>query len=386
MRFAAPLMGSVALKRVAWQDAAYAMGLSSAISYLPLGDLHPDPRNPRLPVDDRGDRSDIDLMVLLADRFDPLIVAESIARHGYFGSEPLIVCKEDGEWRVLEGNRRLTALYALAHPEIREQFADRAGWSGLRDPAVPITFETQVPVLIADRREDADAVIGFRHIGGALSWKPLQRAQFIAHLVDERDQTFAEVSDTVGEEEPTVRMLYRNQSILHNARDLGHPEILELGESRFGTYTAALNRTGLREFVGAEAVGQVREKSRQLDEPRLGYLVELFSWLYGIEGEQKVIRETRELSMLAEVVKRPSALAELRRTRDLDAAYALTPAPNQSLARQLGIAAGNLRAVVSSVDLLIGDPRTLERAEEMRELLSELFVALERGGSAEVED
>ena len=121
----------------------------------------------------------------------------------------------------------------------------------------------------------------------------------------------------------------------------------------------------------------VRERSAQLDEPRLADLVELFGWLYGIEGERKVIRESRELSMLAEVVKREEALAELRRSRDLDAAYALTPAPNKTLAWQLGVAAGHLRAAVASIDLLLDDPRTRERAEEMRDLLNELFAALD---------
>jgi len=352
------------------------MALALQVTYQPLAELHPDPWNPRLPVDIRGNLVGDDLLVYLADRFDSLVVAESVARHGYFGSEPLILCEEDGVWLVLEGNRRLAALLGLTRPELRERFADRGAWDEL-DPVRAITMETDVPVLVADERSDADAVIGFRHIGGAMSWKPLQRALFVAHLVDERQQSFAEVADTVGEDEDSVRMLYRNQSILTTASDFGRPDILELGQARFGTYTAALNRTGLREFVGAVPVGEVHERQPQLEEPRLAELVELFTWLYGIEGERKVIRETRELSMLSEVVKRTEALEELRRTRDLDAAYALTPRPNMMLARQLAIAAGNLRAAVSSVDLILEDPRTRERADEIDELLKRLYAALE---------
>lgn len=360
------------------------MALSDVITHMRLGDLNPDPLNPRLSLDDRERVDHDDLLVLLADEFDPLTIAESISRHGFFGSEPLIVCQEDGVWRVLEGNRRLTALMGLARADISIRFADAARWNTL-NPSQTIDLDTQVPVLVADERGDADAVIGFRHIGGAMAWKPLQRAQFIAHLVDDQHQSFAEVADTVGEEEPSVRMLYRNQRILLDAKGLGREDLLRLGEARFGTYSAALNRTGLREFLGAAPVGQVHERRPQLTEPRLKDLVELFSWLYGIEGEKKVIRETRELSMLAAVVKRADALEELRRTRDLDAAYALTPAPNQSLIRQLGIAVGNLRAVVVSVDLVIDDPRTLERAEEIRELLSQLFSALDRAVTVEGE-
>ena len=41
----------------------------------------------------------------------------------------------------------------------------------------------EIPVIEAEQREDADALIGFRHIAGVEDWKPLQPAQFIAYLV-----------------------------------------------------------------------------------------------------------------------------------------------------------------------------------------------------------
>jgi hypothetical protein len=363
------------------------MALSSGIEHVALGELRPDSHNPRLPLDVKDQLTDDDLLVEIADSFDPLILADSIARHGYFGSEPLIVLGEDNGWTVLEGNRRLTALLGLARPDLRERFADRARWEELQ-PQTPITPETPVPVIIADEREDADAVIGFRHIGQVLEWKPLQRAQFIAYLVDERGQSFAEVSDTVGEEEDTVRMRYRNQSILRHAAELGRPDILELGQKSFGTYTAALNRTGLREFVGVGAISEVAERSEQLADEKLPSLVELFGWLFGVEGGSKVIGESRELTRLATVVQHGRALAELRRSRDLDAAYAMTEAPrsDRDYLRQLAVAAGHLRAVVEAAEAVAHEPRTRTLVGEMRELLDELESALDDADASEEED
>lgn len=355
------------------------MALATTVDYRALGELYPDSENPRLPAGIKGQLAGDDLLIYLADTFDPLIIAESIARYGYFASEPMIVCREDGRWIVLEGNRRLTALLGLARPALRAQFDDR-GWRTLH-PNAEIDEDTRVPVLVADAREDADAVIGFRHIGQAMAWKPLQRAQFIAHLIDVRGHSFDVVADTVGEEEDSVRMLYRNQSVLVSARDLGRSDVFELGQQRFGTYTAALNRNALREFVGVAPVAEVTERVPQLPEPRLRDLVELFSWLYGLDGERKVIRESRELSMLAAVVRRPDALSELRRTRDLDEAYAMTPAPAGSFLRQLGIAVGNLRAVAQSIDLIADDPRTRERVDEVGELHAQLEAALDDYGT-----
>jgi hypothetical protein len=362
------------------------VGLSSTIEHVTLGELRPDPHNPRLPLDVKDQLSGDDLLVKIADSFDPLILADSIARHGYFGSEPLIVLRETDAWLVLEGNRRLAALLGLARADLRERFADRAKWEQL-DPETPITLETPVPVIIADAREDADAVIGFRHIGQVLEWKPLQRAQFIAYLVDERGQSFAEVSDTVGEEEDTVRMRYRNQSILRRAAELGRQDILDLGQRSFGTYTAALNRTGLREFVGTAAIGEVVERSAQIADEQLPSLVELFGWLFGIDGDSKVIGESRELTRLSTVVQHGRALAELRRSRDLDAAYAMTEAPRsgRDYLRQLAVAAGHLRAVVEAADAVVHEARTRTLIEEMRELLDELEIALNEADAAEEE-
>ena len=57
---------------------------------------------------------DDDLLRFFDATFEPITVAESISRHGYFGSEPLVVVRENDRWIVLEGNRRLTALLGLA--------------------------------------------------------------------------------------------------------------------------------------------------------------------------------------------------------------------------------------------------------------------------------
>jgi len=311
------------------------------------------------------------LLVFIEANYEPLTVAESIARYDYFGSEPLVVCEVDGSWIVLEGNRRLTALMGLARADLRRQFTNPSTWDAAAGRR-PITLDMEVPVVEAGQRDDADALIGFRHISGVLEWKPLQRAQFIAYLVDSRGKAFIEVADTVGEDEDVVRMLYRNQNILECARNLGRMDIADASEARFGTYTAALNRTGIREFVGARTVNGVREKQPQLADDKLEALGELTGWLYGANGHTKVIAETRDLTELAEVLRAPSALAELRRSRDLSSAYALTPGPPKRLLKQLAVAVGHLRSVANSAELIVGQARTEELVSELNDLTTEI--------------
>ena len=324
--------------------------------------------------------SDDELLKFVAANYEPLIVAESIARHGFFGSEPLIVTEEAGRWIVLEGNRRLVALLGLARPELRALFGRSDEWDELAQRRL-IGLDMSVPVLEAGKREDADAVVGFRHISGVEAWKPLQRAQYVAYLVDIRKESFLEVADTVGEEEDVVRMYYRNQSILERARQLGRDDLADANERRFGTFTAALNRTGIRDFLGVRVVSAVREGTDQLRDDKLDALVELSGWLYGAEGRERVVSDTRQLTELAEILRSDEALAELRRSDDLFSAYAYTPGPPKRLLRQLATAVGHLRSVANSAELIVGEPRTEELVEELQERTGEIVETVqERGG------
>lgn len=358
------------------------MALSDALTPRRLEDLHPDAKNPRLPDDLRDWPEDDPLLVYIADTFDALNVAESIARYGFWSSEPLIVTEEDGRLVVLEGNRRLTALLGLAREDLRSQFASPNPWHRHAEHA-GVTLGMEIPVLLADERRDADALIGFRHIAGIQAWSPLQRARFIAHLVEERDQPFAEVAETVGEDEPIVRLHYRNQDVLRLLRRAGREELAKQGEQRFGTFTAAMNRVALRDYIGVPSAADVTEGGEHFDRAYLAKAEDLFSWMYGTEADKKVIRETRDLGRLAEVIRNQEALDELQRTRDLDAAYALTAGAEKTVYRQFAMAMGNLRAVANRAELLAGDQRALDLVVELEDLAAGLRASLESGGGTD---
>ena len=97
------------------------MALATEVTFRQLSELHPDPENPRLRHDQRGQLSDDELLVFIEQNYEAVTVAESIARHGFFGSEPLVVHEENDRWIVLEGNRRLTALLGLARADLRRR-------------------------------------------------------------------------------------------------------------------------------------------------------------------------------------------------------------------------------------------------------------------------
>jgi hypothetical protein len=90
-----------------------------------------DPQNPRLPESKQG-ISQAELAEELDLGFEAYTIAESIASHGFFKSEPLIVIpteSDEGKWITVEGNRRLTALLALAREDVRKNFPDPDKWN-----------------------------------------------------------------------------------------------------------------------------------------------------------------------------------------------------------------------------------------------------------------
>ena len=189
---------------------------------VPLSTLRLDPHNPRLPADKQAETQD-ELAVYLEMSYEALVVAESIAAHGFFGSEPLIVIADQaasGVWVVVEGNRRLTALLGLVNESIRSQFPNPAKWEELAR-TTSMHVDDGIPVVVLPDRAAATPIIGFRHISGILQWQPYAQARYVAGLVDDEGMTFKEVADMIGIERTKVGNLYRDQAIAAQAKKFG---------------------------------------------------------------------------------------------------------------------------------------------------------------------
>ena len=285
---------------------------------VPLRTLRLDPHNPRLPADLQG-RDQDDLAVHLELGFDALAVAESVASHGYFGSEPLIVIEGDdvGTWIVVEGNRRLTALLGLVSPDMRGQFANREPWEPLAAKAT-LGMDDLIPVVVLADRKAATPIIGFRHISGILQWQPYAQARYVARLVDEDGMTFATVSDMIGVDRTKVANLYRDQAIAGQARALG----IETGplEATFSLLTVAMSTPKLRDHIGAPIGSKLSPGEDPVPADKVSNLRELIAWVYGDGETSPVINDSREISKLGNVVATPIGLAALRGGDSLDAA------------------------------------------------------------------
>lgn len=347
---------------------------------VPLRDLLLDPFNPRLPAEMQGEEQE-ELAVHLELGFDALTVAESIASHGFFGSEPLIViaAEEPHRWIVVEGNRRLTALLGLVDKDIRSQFASAGPWEALAAQA-ELRYDDQVPVVVLPDRGAATPIIGFRHISGILQWQPYAQARYIARLVDEDAMTFDEVAEMIGVDRTKVGNLYRDQAIASQARSMG----IETGlmEESFSLLTVAMSTPKLRDHIDAPLGSRTVPGEPPIPESRGPELRELVKWLYGDGEIEPVIGESRDISKLGNVAASETGLRALREGSTLEAAIQKVKDadanPRQRLLLRLRSGKNALSAALDDIDDFQTDSEVADAVDEARAAADALLAAMSR--------
>lgn len=344
-----------------------------AVTTRKLDDLTLDPRNPRLPDDPHRDSQD-EILAYIAKEFRPIEVARSIARHGFFPSEPLIVVRESGKDVVVEGNRRLVALLLLANPAraVRLKVPSADEWKELAKVA---EIPDEVPVIIAESRSAVAPIIGYRHISGILPWKPREKAKYIATFVDVEGHSFPETGSLVGESERAVRELYRNYHVAEQLRrDFG---IDTAGiVRRFGVFTRAMQDERIREFIGAPHYTNVKKTSTPLPNSKKGNAADLVLWVFGDDTLDPRIDDSRDLTRLGEVIASDEALQAYREGASLDEAFERAGGVKAQLLRRLERAGNSLEKSVPLVANYASDPEVKTGVRRCELELSRIQVQL----------
>jgi|688.fasta_scaffold31198_4 hypothetical protein len=334
-----------------------------------------DPHNPRLPESKQG-ISQPELAEELDLGFEAFTIAESIASHGFFKSEPLIVIpsdSEEGKWITVEGNRRLTALLALAREDIRANFPDPDKWNELAAQA-NVTLNTEVPIVVVRSRAEVVPIIGFRHISGILAWTPYAQARYIAKLVEDDGISIAEVSKLIGIEKTRAGNLYRDQAIAKQATAFG----IDTGpvESSFSLLTVAMNNVKLREHIGASLGSRLEPGQAAIPEEKKTQLRELLTWVYGDGEAAPKITDSREMTKLGKVVGSEIGLAALRSGATLALAEQTMdedlPNAGRRLAKHLTAARNSLQSAAAYIEEGENQQEIVELIEEIRDALNAL--------------
>lgn len=341
-----------------------------------VNDVLLDVRNPRLPEGhEELFEEQRDLIVFVAEEYDALRIARSIAEFGYFPTEPPICIRENDRSIVVEGNRRIAALKILLSEELRRHpnLSSRETWEDL---ATSELIPSEVEALFVEDRQEVAPLIAYRHISGIEAWEPWAQARFVATLVDEQDAEFEQAASLVGETPNTVRRFYRDHAILSQAaQEFGFDTTR--AEGQFGVFTRAMQDGGIRQYVGAPTPAAANRGERPLPSDRADEFYNVLGWIFGNEARRKVIDESRDLSSLGRVLssEEPEAMRLLVEENDLASAFAVAGGIRDRLLRNLRGATNAAGRAAADYPAHAGEEDVERALEELRSTVAAIRMA-----------
>ena len=302
-----------------------------------LRSLQLDPENPRLPrEEDWAAKPEAQLLKEFARRYNLIELARSIADKGFTPrhAEALLAIKAPSNadrYVVVEGNRRLATLKLLASTDMRRAAGvTGAEWDELAQQASKQQL-AKVPVIVHPNRAALNDYLGFRHITGPTPWRPEAKARFIAKLLG-TSETVGEVARRIGTNHRTVRRYAEAHVIYTQGIEADIP--MDEVETGFGVFYNALDRPGIRDFLGLKPQAKINTLPKEPVSPEgLEKLKDLIGLLYGDSerGLEKVISESRDLKKLDRVLANSRARANLLRDRNLDRAWRVSGGGREDL-------------------------------------------------------
>jgi hypothetical protein len=219
-------------------------------------DIALDRDNPRINVEPSDKESDIIRKLIKYEDVQDL--ARKIAKTGLLPGERIITVQENGQWVVLEGNRRICACKLLLSPnlvptEYRKTFP-------IISTASEIALIERVDADVAPDRRAAEPILTLRHTeSGVRKWKPVARMRRVRRLLDEGfsiEQIATETNSSVGGIRKTIRE-YRLLQLAVNLAGLTATEQTKLDDPDLKTnpYTRFFELSDVKEYLGISFSG-----------------------------------------------------------------------------------------------------------------------------------
>ncbi len=263
-----------------------------ATAMVPLQLLELDKSNPRLRTgSDLSVATEEDVISSLYDisAIDELIT--SICTNGYLHLEPMIVIGEsdEGPFRVIEGNRRLSAIKLIRNKPL----ADSLGIDVPENLGDEIS-NTMLNILVyrVAREEDARAFIGFKHINGPQRWDAYAKALYATDWYKSGggQLTISSIAAQIGDNNNTLRSYIYSILILEQVERSGLWSLKDRangGRFAFSHFYTALGRKEYKVFLGQEGDWSDTPKLEPIEASMLPAVSEALSYIYGSKPDDR---------------------------------------------------------------------------------------------------
>jgi hypothetical protein len=290
------------------------MGVGQKLQFAKLDDLFLDPKNPRLGHGHEND-SQPDLLKLMETwKLDELAI--SFLDSGQFWTQEALICvreKINGKEGliVVEGNRRLAALICVWET-LQKKRNDRMWRALVEGKQPPDSLFTEIPYLLAEDRRSIQAYLGFRHVTGIEQWRPVEKAEFIARMVDQ-GLGYEAVRRKIGSRLETVRRNY----ISHRLRlqiEKSETVPLENFESRFSVMFLSLRTSGVQHYLAIDVQAPPDRAREPVPKKHLKALENFALWLFGSEKRSPLFTDSRSVDAFGRILESKEAVNYLEST------------------------------------------------------------------------
>jgi hypothetical protein len=329
------------------------MAIGTEIKYAKLDDLYLDPKNPRLGREQlQKQLTQKQVLELMSDWTLDELAVSFLESGGFWVHEALLVVREnlDGRERfvVAEGNRRLAALIYLynaihGHPASKK-------WTEIAHSGKPSqTLFTKIPYIEVDSRKDIEAFLGFRHVTGIKEWRPAEKAQYIAKLIDTRGMDYEEVMRKIGSKTSTVRQNYISYRLLLQIENSADDIPSSNFEDRFSVMYLSLRTDGVQKYLQIDIQADPQKAKTPVPRSHLKALTNFALWLFGDKKQPPLFSDSRQVDNFGRILQSKDAVEYLERTSkpNFDVAFRMAGGDEPEIVRLVEEAADNVELALT---------------------------------------
>ncbi len=263
----------------------------SQLVRLPINKLKLDGNYPRLPKSIQKLASDeSEIIDWMLDEATTLELMQAIGENGYFEGEQLLVVKDDdGLFKVVEGNRRLTSVKLLIDPSLATAKKNKVH-QVYEEADFKFTLKDKLPCLIFENEQDIHNYLGYRHITGVQSWKSLEKARYLSRLLKNLynkiplNEAYRELAKRIGSRTDFVRRQVVGYMLYEEIEDQKFYQIDGLNDQSFYFHylSGSLNKEHITAFLGVDQFSE--NPLKNLNKNNLNSLIH---WFFEKDNKKK---------------------------------------------------------------------------------------------------
>ncbi len=295
------------------------MAIGTKLEFANIDDLCLDPLNPRLGRNNTGpDVPQEQVLELMRDWTLDELVVSFLESGGFWTHEAVLVVREPlygaEKLVVVEGNRRIAALKYLRRALDGEKVPTRIA-AAAKGAKPDKSLFGRIPYIEVGSRKEIEAFLGFRHVTGIKEWKPAEKAEFIAKLIDDRGFTYQQVARKIGSHTDTVRQNYISYRLLLQIQDVkAVPK--EQFEERFSVMYLSLRTQGVQKYLQIDIHADARTARRPVPKDRLAQLANFALWLFGDGERPPLFSDSRQVDNFGRILASPKGIDYLEKAGD----------------------------------------------------------------------